>query len=320
MRRLEALKIARQKRIAAKSSSNAAQSSLPALQTRKILPTKLSPSAHKTSKFSDSEPGPSSPLQRFSIKTPPVRSADSNKASKASKLNTGTNSTGNRPTHTAASLPGNRLTHSASSLPGKKENNSTTTDSKVVSMARIRRLSEPKMSINSPHVSTSKPRRTEAPTKPKVSDGSEIKNISEIMNYDKGKVASLPELKVRKSKGPVQKVTEAKASTITKSNRNKDKAFDHSDGDDNLVIEKSVVVQECEKPSISAANTREGKTDIQKEYRVNHQIVEENEVSEYAAIRAPASPATVPRDKKEPIGDQFLEQPTVFEVKSVRTP
>ncbi|KAE8717661.1 COP1-interacting protein-related, putative isoform 3 [Hibiscus syriacus] len=83
IKRLEALKMERQKRIAARGGSIPAQSSV-AAQSSKHLP---SPSSHKASKFTDGEPGPSSPLQR-SIKPASVGSAGSHKASKPSKLNT----------------------------------------------------------------------------------------------------------------------------------------------------------------------------------------------------------------------------------------
>ncbi|XVF28580.1 hypothetical protein REPUB_Repub15cG0042300 [Reevesia pubescens] len=138
IRRLEALKMERQKRIAARGSSVPAQSSV-STQSRKQLPSKLSPSSHKGSKFTDAEPGSSSPLQR-SIRTASMGSTDSHKASKPSKLNTGTQSSGNR------------LSRSVSSLPEpKKDIGSVTPDTKA-SKARIRRLSEPKTS-SSPHVS-----------------------------------------------------------------------------------------------------------------------------------------------------------------------
>ncbi|KAJ0092676.1 hypothetical protein Patl1_25625 [Pistacia atlantica] len=316
LKRLEALKIERQKRIAARGSSIPAQSPLPSQQTRKQLPTKLSPSAHKGSKFSDSEPGPSSPLRRFSVRTASLGSSDSPKASKPSKLNNGSHSSGNR------------LTRSVSALPEpKKENTAVTPDTKV-SMARIRRLSEPKI-ISSPHVSSVKPRSAEPSSKPKSSNGPEIKKISAIVNYDKTKAASLPELKVRKSKETdaihsksaakesTQKVNGTKSSTSsegTEMKRNKDKNLHHSDGDDNLVIEKTVVMLECEKQSASV-HKREENMEFKKGHSDDKDVVQKNKaVSDYVAIRAPVSPLTIDGADKECIEHQLQEKPSSYEM------
>ncbi|KAA8527781.1 hypothetical protein F0562_035350 [Nyssa sinensis] len=96
LKRLEALKMERQKRIAARVGSTSAQSPLPSLQTRKQMLTKVSPSSHKGSKFSDSEPGVLSPLQRSKIRATSLGSRDSQKASKARKLNNDSHLMGNR--------------------------------------------------------------------------------------------------------------------------------------------------------------------------------------------------------------------------------
>lgn len=68
-KRLEALKIERQKRIAARSSSNAVQSPLSTKQTRPGLTTKVSPSSLKGSKFSDLEPGSNSPQEKLPVRS-----------------------------------------------------------------------------------------------------------------------------------------------------------------------------------------------------------------------------------------------------------
>ncbi|KAK0608852.1 hypothetical protein LWI29_036980 [Acer saccharum] len=299
VRRLEALKIKRQQRISARGSSIPAQSPLPSQQTRKQLPTKLSPSAHRSSKFSDSEPGSSSPLQRFPVRAASLGSSDFQKVSKPSKMNAGSHS------------GGNRISRSISSLPEpKKENSGVTPDAKV-SMARIRRLSEPKLS-SSQHISSAKPRSAEPISKSKASDGSENKKISAIMNHDKNKVASLPELKVRKSKEAevthsksvakesTQKVNGTKSSTSsegTEQKKNKEKISHHNDVDDNLVIEKTVVMLE-EKPSVSTAHTRE-KNEV---------------VSDYVAVHAPVSSLTIDGVDKEPIEHQLQQQPAGYVV------
>lgn len=320
-KRLEALKIERQKRIAARGSSTTGQATLSSQQTRKQLPTKLSPSAKRSSKFSDSEPGSSSPLQRLPVRTASAGSINSHKASKPTKLNTGSHS------------GGNRLTRSVSSLPEPKKENAVVTPDTKLSMARIRRLSEPKMS-SSQHVSSVKARSTEPVSKPKASDGSETKKISAIMNYDKSKAASLPELKIRKSKEPavahskpagkelIQKVNGTKSVSTSEGaelQRNKDKISHHSDADDNLVIEKTVVMLESERPSI-LVNKREEDMGFQKQNGDDYKTGEKNEaVSDYVAIRAPVSPLIVAEVDKAHIEDQLQEQLNAYEIGLVRS-
>ncbi|XP_065861845.1 COP1-interacting protein 7 [Euphorbia lathyris] len=276
MKRLEALKLERQKRIASRGGSIPAQPT--SQQTRKQLPAKLSPNPHKTSKFSDSETGSVSPLQRFPTRTISVGSSESLKSSKAGKVSTSSHSAGNRLSRSVASLP-----------EPKKENSNITHDAKA-SMARIRRLSEPKMS-SSNHVTSVKPRNTEPVSKPKVSSAPESKKLSAIVNYDKNKIASLPELKIRTMKRPdgsngksvakvlPQSVNESRSNTTsegTELKRNGDKNSHHSDGDDNPIIEKKVLIQECDKSLIPALWT-EDNTGV-----MGHS-------SNYAAIRAPVS-------------------------------
>lgn len=291
MKRLEALKMERQKRIAARGAS------IPAQQTRKQVPTKTSPNSYKGTKFSDSEPGASSPLQRYHVRTSSVGSSDSQKTSKPSRLNVGSH------------LAGNRLTRSATSLPEpKKENNGVTSETKV---SRIRRLSEPKMSSSHP-ISSLKARSAEpvskskSKSKPKLSDGSESKKISAIVNYDKSKAATLPELKIRTSKGPdvsqiksttkevTQKGNLTKSSTTSElagAKRNNEKFSHHSEPDENPVIEKTVVMLECEKPSVPAVHSSEESLRAESS-QIDNPKIRENAmlVSDYAAIRAPVAP------------------------------
>ncbi|KAJ9537145.1 hypothetical protein OSB04_029878, partial [Centaurea solstitialis] len=189
-RRLEALKMERQKRIAARASSMSGQSTT---ASRKQLPSKLSPMSNRGSKFTDSEPGSSSPLQRSKIRTTTTSLGYSNskKPSTSSKSIDGSNSAGNR------------LTRSMSSMSDtKKEINSVTPDSKT-SMARIRRLSEPKKINNSHAAATSfKTRGADLVSKPKLANGPESKKVSAIMNLDQSKAATLPELKIKTSRVP----------------------------------------------------------------------------------------------------------------------
>ncbi|KAE8664823.1 Detected protein of confused Function [Hibiscus syriacus] len=210
------------------------------------------------SKFTDGESGPSSPLQR-SIKPASVGSVDSHKASKPSKLNTGTPSRGNR------------LSQSVSSLPETKKDIGCVTPDIKVSMARIRRLSEPKTN-SSPLVSSVKSRNTEPSKKTKVSGVPESKKISAIVNHDKSKIVSLPELKIKTTKAPditsnksegnamTQKVTGSISSTtdVNEPSRNKEKVSLNGDEDDSTVVEKTVVMLE----SIPAVNSSEGTTHL----------------------------------------------------------
>ncbi|KAK8548645.1 hypothetical protein V6N13_054577 [Hibiscus sabdariffa] len=262
IRRLEALKMERQKRIAARSSSGPAQSST-AKQSRKQLPLKLSPSSHKGSKFTDAEPGLSSPLQR-SIRTPPVGSAASLKTPKPSKLNTGTHSSGNRLSKSAPSLP----------VP-KKDIGSVTPDARA-STARIRRLSDKINGIA--HVLLVKSRNSELSSKTKVFRGPESRKISAIVNSDISKIASLPELKIKTTKAPnvihsnsggnemTQKVNGNISSTtdFTELNKNPGKVSFDINGDDSTVIEKSIVMLEREKPSVPTVNSSAGTATVQK--------------------------------------------------------
>ncbi|KAK8571916.1 hypothetical protein V6N13_047544 [Hibiscus sabdariffa] len=263
IRRLEALKMERQKRIAARSSSGPAQSST-AKQSRKQLPLKLSPSSHKGSKFTDAEPGLSSPLQR-SIRNPPVGLAASLKTPKPSKLNTGTHSSGNR------------LSKSAPSLPVPKKDTGNVTPDARASTARIRRLSDPKIN-GSAHVTLVKSRNSEPPSKTKVFRGPESRKISAIVNYDKGKIAFLPELKIKTTKAHnvthsnsggnemTQKVNGSISSTtdITELNKNPGKVSFDINGDDSTVIEKSIVMLEREKPSVPTVDSSAGTATVQK--------------------------------------------------------
>ncbi|KAI5407979.1 hypothetical protein KIW84_053999 [Lathyrus oleraceus] len=94
-----------EKRIAAKSSSVTSHSPAASHVTKREVPKKLSPSSHKGSKFSDSGPGPSSPLQRFPSRTASVGSADSSKTSKNSRLSTRNHLNENKLSQSVSSLP-----------------------------------------------------------------------------------------------------------------------------------------------------------------------------------------------------------------------
>lgn len=292
LKRLEALKLDRQKRIASRCGSTSTGSTAQPLQTRK-LPTKSSPISHRGSKFSDSEPGSSSPLQRSKVRTSLV-SSDSRKPSKSSKLSEG------------SPLPGNRLTRSASSLSDpKKETNGVTPESKT-SMARIRRLSEPKTVGN--HSSTStKAQSAERVSKLKLSDEPDSSKMSAIMNLDKKKAATLPELKLKTTKGPsnvvhkkllrpteTRNIDEAKPSATSGSSEffmSNVTLSQHTEADDYPIVEKNVVL-ENDKPSLPALNASGAKVRIS-QFQSPGILDQSERVSNYAAVRAPPSPSNM---------------------------
>lgn len=246
-KRLEALKMERQKRIAARGNPN-----------RQHVPTnKLSPMSHRGagSKFTDSEPGSSSPLQRSKIRPASIGStSNSKKPSNSSKLIDGNHSAGNR------------LTRSLSSMSDtKKEINSVT----PVSMTRIRRLSEPKK-INSTRTTTitttaTKTQRAGPVSKAKLSNGSETKKISAIINLDQSKVATLPELKIKTSKLSSNLVSQkAREDNPVASSQVAKPSFNdtllHTD-DNPIIIDKTVVMLEHKQQQLSISS---------KEFDSNH--------------------------------------------------
>ncbi|CAH8342666.1 unnamed protein product [Eruca vesicaria subsp. sativa] len=270
-KRIEALKIARQKRIASKSNSAGSQSQLPAQQARKKLVNKFSPGAPRASKFSDSEPGSLSPLQRLPIRSASLGSNESQKLPKNGKLSTGSKSTVNRITRSISPLPPskreavatvNRVTRSTSPLPLSKRETRVSLDSQNKPVPRTRRLSEPKMGTPSSSV-----RSIRTIASKKVSEAPEIKKISAIVNYDIAKIASLPELKIKPSKGPtnvlvkgVEKI-KSSASEIEPSG-SRDKPLGQNDVNETPVIEKTVVmVLPNSARSISADQTKREKSE-----------------------------------------------------------
>lgn len=215
---------------------------------------KFSPGPRRSSKFSDSEPGSLSPLQRLPIRSASLGSSDFQKLPKNGKLSTGSKSTGNRLTRSISPLPpskresiatGNRLTRSISPLPLSKRESRVSLDTQNKSVSKTRRLSEPKMGTNSAPSSSVRSRRTIASKK--VSDVPEIKKISAIVNYDIAKIASLPELKIKPPKGPsnvlVKGLEKIKASASeAEPSGNKNKSLCQNDADETPVIEKTVVM------------------------------------------------------------------------------
>lgn len=303
LKRLESLKLERQKRIAARGGSAAAKPATLSPQTKQ-LPSNLSVTPNRGSKFSDSEPGSSSPLQRSKVRTP-LGSSESHKASKASKLSEGS--------HTA----GNRLIRSMPSLSeAKKENKGLTPDPKAT-MSRIRRLSEPKKITTTP-VTTIKNRSAEAVTKRKLSEGPETNKVSAIINLDKSKASTLPELKIKTPTSHVNK-GENRSAVKDKEEVNRTRSFmfpenaeqnvdncntvHQIDADDNPIVEKTVLVLELEKPSHPILYSSKGNQEVQVQQHKNHDEGEKsNVISESAPIRAP--PSHMDRVDREPIACQ----------------
>ncbi|XP_057486655.1 COP1-interacting protein 7-like isoform X1 [Actinidia eriantha] len=314
-KRLEALKMERQKRIAARGSSTIAKS--PSSQeSKKQLPAKLPLNSVRASKFSDSEPGSSSPLQRSKIRTASLGSNESQKASKISKSSN------------SSHMSENRLTRSVSSLPDPRKETTDATPGSKPSLARIRRLSEPK-TVSNAYVTPVKTRGSELVPKPKVSNEPESRKISAIINLDRSKAETLPGLKLRTSQGSLdigqnksapkqmtQKVNGNKSFVTSGSNelnRDNDKDTHQSDVDDNPVIDKTVVMLECEKSSFPPVHSSAEIIGLQKEDYGNQAKVKKIEmIPEYATIHAPASP--MDRVDIEPVQSQLLEQPRFQEV------
>ncbi|CAH9115989.1 unnamed protein product [Cuscuta epithymum] len=237
---LEALNLERHKRIAARGSYTSADLVVP-LSQRRQQPINPSPSPIRGSKFSDLEPGSSSPLQRSKIRNPLV-STISPKDSKSHKFSDGQSNN-------------NRLTKSASSWsdPNKKSSNIVTPDSKA-STTRVRKLSEPK-TVNWP-VASVKAHSSETLIRLRKSKEPENTKISEVIDLDATQAATLPELKIRSPKGLSDNMNVSGPpinSANVKSMVNGEKAPCDSAGDENIV-EKTVVMLECEISSLPVAH------------------------------------------------------------------
>ncbi|KAL3648768.1 hypothetical protein CASFOL_005171 [Castilleja foliolosa] len=233
-KRIEALKLERQKRIAARGGPTSGKPSVISPPT-KPFPAKLSPVSK--SKFSDAEPGTSSPLQRSKIRSS-LGSREPFHASKGTKLSG------------VSHLAGNRLTRSSSSSLFEKKRESSggrTPDSKA-SVFQIRRLSEPKRAVSKPGLSKES-------------------KISAIMNLDQSKASTLPELRTKNLKSQV--------------------STGESDADDNTIVEKTIVMLECEKPSLSNLQDSEGKLEVK--YDDRDKAKKSDVISVFSPIHAPHS-------------------------------
>lgn len=234
---MEALKRERQKRIAARSNAATTKLPLTAQQTKARSLTKTLPNPYKSSKFSDSDPANSSLLHKFPIRTSSTGAIVSQKATKPSRLN--------------GSKHG--ITRSTSSLPVSRKQG-LMAEAKADSL-RMKRLSDPKSSYNQ-HPSLVKSVSANRFHKQSLPDESQ-KKITAIMQLDKRKTATLPELKIQTpkisdrigkestSKGSMQKGTGSKPPQTFGCSKEKLSSDNQpSNSDENLVIEKTVVMLE----------------------------------------------------------------------------
>ncbi|CAD5196475.1 unnamed protein product [Musa acuminata subsp. malaccensis] len=239
LKRLEALKRQRQKSIAARSSSSATRMAVTPQQTKARVAAKPLPSPYKGSKFSDSEPV-SSPFHKLPIRTSSIGSSVPQKATKSSKLN-GSN---------------HGLSRSLSSLPEiKRESKGLTPEAKADNL-RPRRLSDPRGSYTQRGSSVKSVASAQVP-KRNIPDESREK-ITAIMQLDKSKSATLPEIRINSpktssdrvkkesvSKDLLQRVTGRNSSQASDSiNENLTGNKPPSNSNENPVIEKTVVMLE----------------------------------------------------------------------------
>ncbi|ONK70724.1 uncharacterized protein A4U43_C04F860 [Asparagus officinalis] len=287
-KRLEALKIERQKRIAARSSSNATQSPL-VKDTKVGLPKKASPSSFKGSKFSEVESGSSSPLQKLNTRRSSTGSSNSQKTTGASR------SIGSS----------NGLAKSVSSLSeAKKASNGIMPEAKATA-SRTKRLSDPSVG-NTPHASQ-KSVATDQLWKQNIANGPQVK-ISSIVQLDKTNFDTVQNKSVTKETVQRDSGNTLQASGSFQEKQTKKNLPRVSIGDDNPVIEKNVVMLENEMitaPALRSSEGLTGTTDGAKE--------KAGTKSEYAAVRAQPSPIIM-GEVEDPGQHKRDDQPDSYEV------
>ncbi|VAI40894.1 unnamed protein product [Triticum turgidum subsp. durum] len=313
IKRLERLKQERQKRIAARSGASNPTSTPP--QAKAKPSPKVSPSTHKSSKFTDAEPGSSSPLRKIVPARSSTPGSDPHKTAKASKLGGDSSSA---------------VSKSTSSLAEFKKEKSGRTES---SIERLKKLAEPKSNASTDHPSNPKsasadhPRRRSLPLPEDV----QTKKISAIMQLDETKSAALPELKVKSPRTPAAVVVKNKAAAkvakeaprvgpkahATSESRDGKKSSNGkvsrvSSSDDNVVVEKTVVMLENEvvsTPPVVLPPGRSAESETRSDDRMDYPSLEQ----EYVAIRAPPSPVDLPEDANPTI-HAFDNQLNSYEV------
>lgn len=288
IKRLERLKLERQKRIAARSST----SNAPTPQQPRVKPSpKVSPSTYKSSKLSDTELASSSPLRKFPIKTTP--GTDPEKTAKSSKLNDNTN---------AVSKP---------TLTDMKERSGRTESSNE----RLRKLAEPKTNSSTGHTLNSKSASVDRPRRKSMPQDSQTKKISAIMQLDQSKSATLPELKVKYSQAPAvvknavasrerkevsagaKSLRTTETASVKETNGNISRM---NSSDDNVVVEKTVVMLEDEAVILHSGRN------AAKETCSDDRTEKPSPESEYIAIRAPLSPVILPEaERSDDLGSSY---------------
>jgi len=243
---------------------------MPSLQTKKQFQTKFLSTVPKGSKFSDSEPRSSLPFQRFPIRTVSGGSNDSLKPSKTSRLSAG-----------SSNSVTSKLRRSVPLMPEPKQEKGGGANNTKASITS-RRLSEPKMSTIRP-TSLVKPRSSRTLSRTKAVDETERRKISAIVNYDKDKIATLPELKIRISKEKTQKLNGDKPSMNSEGALLKKSEIEISTTDDRdeiPMIDKTVVMLEGEKKTCALDINDEkprGKTTIAKRQDDKDKAMEKTE-------------------------------------------
>lgn len=279
VQRLEALKKERKKRIAARSGSNVVQSPATPKQPQPRLPLKVSTSSYKSSKFTDSEPGLNSRLQKLPVKSS-LESNDSDKTTKPPRSN--------------------GLSRSESSLPEFKRERAKQVGSSA--SERIRRLSEPK--VSSAHS-----------VPPKSTNTVQVNKISAIIQLDRTKSETLPELKIKSYKTAPEAVKNKPAIKQQKGAGSRTSVISESSHfDDNPVIEKTVVMLENEVVPSLPVQTCEAKIDsVDLSYRDVKQAMVGIDIV-YSGIQALPSPIYGVKSENPTEGNQN-DQLNSYEVK-----
>ncbi|KAM0924479.1 hypothetical protein ACQ4PT_004822 [Festuca glaucescens] len=289
IKRIERLKQERQKRIAARSG---ASNPVSTPQQAKAKPSpKISPSTYKSSKFSDAEPGSSSPLRKLPARSTP--GSDPQKTAKASKLGDSNSSAVSKSTSSLAETI-------------KKEKSGRAESSSE----RLKKLAEPKINAPADHPPSSKSASVDHPRRRSMPEDVQTKKISAIIQLDQSKSAALPELKVKSPRAPAAVVKNKTAAKQTKEGPRGAKAHPASeksvlagkkangrvsrasDSDDNVVVEKTVVVLENEEVSTPPVILPPGRI-AENKTSSDDRMVNPSLESEYTGIRAPPSPVVL---------------------------
>ncbi|KAL5998729.1 hypothetical protein ACLOJK_009674, partial [Asimina triloba] len=310
IKRIETLKLERQKRIAARGGSVTAQSPATSQQARSRLPPKLSPGSNKGSKSSESELASSSPTQKLASAG---LSGSQKTTGPGSRLN-------------VAQSSANGLTRSLSSLTDIKEANDgygpKDPETKAAAVP-ARRLSDPKG--GSSLQVTLKSGGVDRVPKPKASNEPETKRISAASGLDRSRSATVPEMKPRTSRGSsddskstakeaMKKSNSSKSSIASKSIETRKNNVKTSDQlEDNAVIEKTVVMLEHEMPTIPIVQASEAKTNGEPDG--NNTEEKTDVILEYTANHALPSPITTGEVEKGPSHVQLDDKPKTHEVK-----